>query len=247
MNSTTPIKNLDEFLFGISIGVRFRANFAIEDRLGEIVDTILYSENSFFSPSVFPEVVSGIDNRKILKNEKTGDLLHIDNSNLVLEVFFQSAEGVFEQKSFSRIIEAFNKQIIAGVMREFKIKEIARIGYIRKYLFKIEDLARAFVGKTIGNSLGGINDIDLRFSKKIPSAEGTVKQNVNDYFNAIFNVIKKANRDEIYMSVDFQKFFDPFLPSYSEIDLLKFVEEATSFNQKSYLPWLNSNFVEGSK
>ena len=43
------IDNLDINLTGIAIGVRFRANFAIEDELGSIVDKIVYKKGSLVS------------------------------------------------------------------------------------------------------------------------------------------------------------------------------------------------------
>lgn len=237
------ISNLEDYLYGIAIGIRFRANFSIEDRLGEIVDNILYKKEAFFSPKIFPAVLSK-DHRKVLINEVTNDTLTIDNSNIILELYFQEGGGTFQQLDQNKILTHFNKELIEGVLRDFKIKEINRIGLIRKYLFKIEDFARIFVDKTIGKTLDGVNEIDLRFSKKIPTMKGTVKKDNCDYYNAIFNVAKKANLQEIFMSIDFQKYFDPFLPSYAEIEFQKFLSSAQDFNDKNYLPWLNSNFME---
>ena len=62
----------------------------------------------------------------------------------------------------------FNTEVINGIMRIFKIKEIVRLGYVKRYVFKIEQLAKRFVDKTIGKTLGGINDINLSFSKRLP-------------------------------------------------------------------------------
>ena len=35
------IEKTNDYLIGIALGIRFRANFSIEDQLGKIVDTIL--------------------------------------------------------------------------------------------------------------------------------------------------------------------------------------------------------------
>ena len=82
------IEKLEDYLIGIAIGIRFRANFSIEDQLGKIVDTILYSKKSYFNPEVFPRVRNSIG-KKVLFNEITQDKLHIDNSNIILEVNFE--------------------------------------------------------------------------------------------------------------------------------------------------------------
>ena len=67
---------------------------------------------------------------------------------------------------------------------------------------------------------------------------------MNDYNNVIFNIIKRSDREEIFMSVDFQSYFDPYLPSYNEIEFNPFVDEVEIFIKNKYLPWLNSNYVE---
>lgn len=109
-------------------------------------------------------------------------------------------------------------------------------------MFKINELADVFINKTIGSTLEGINDINLRFSKKINSGRMINLKGVNDYYSAIFNVIKTADRDELFMSIDYQKYFDPFLPSSSEIEFEEFVKRVNGFNSKTYLNWLNKNY-----
>jgi hypothetical protein len=234
------IKDLNEFLVGIVVGARFRANFSIEDQLGRIVDQILYSEGSFFDPTVFPTVRSST-NAKTLICEETQDQLRIDNSNFILEITIGEK---FLAKDCKDILHHYEKQIINGVMKSFAIKEIVRMGYIKRYIFGMKELAKTFVDKTIGKTLGGINDINLSFSKKFPVDEALVKKSVHDYDNAIFNIIKKADREEIFMAIDYQKYFDPFLPTASEIKYASFIEKAEAFNQKNYLPWLISNYIE---
>ena len=194
------IQNLDKYLSGIALGVRFRANFSIEDQLGQIIDKILYSKDSFFNPSVFPYASSDIG-RRILSNEETNDRLRIDNSNIILEIQLGEA---FKIDDLPDILKHFENDIIKGIMKLFAIKEIVRVGYVRRYTFPMKDLAISFVNKTIGRTLEGVNDINLRFSKKMPVIEALTKKDINDYNNAIFNIIKKADLDEIFMSIDFQ-------------------------------------------
>lgn len=231
---------LNENLIGIALGIRFRANFSIEDQLGQIVDQILYSNKSFFNPSIFPLVKSAVG-RKMLINETTGDQLTIDNSNFILEIAFGDS---FRVTDYRKIIEHFETEIIKGIMKQFAIKEIVRIGFIKQYLFKLEDLAKKFVDRTIGDTLEGINDIRLSFSKKFPVPEALVKKDINDYDNSIFSIIKKADLNEIYMSVDYQRYFDPFLSSAADIRFNPFIEHAESFNDNKYLPWLRKNYIE---
>ncbi len=237
------IERLEDYLIGFALGIRFRANFSIEDQLGKIIDKILYSENSFFNPHVFPRV-RNLVGKKILFNEITQDKLHLDNSNIILEINFID-DSSFGISDMDNILKQFNEQIIKGIMKDFTIKEISRIGYIKRYLFNLNSLAKSFVDKTIGMTLEGVNDINLSFSKKIPMAEALIKKDINDFENVIFNIVKKADLSEIFMSIDFQQYYDPFLPSYQQIYYDKFVSSADIFNKKKYLDWLNSNYMEG--
>lgn len=239
------ISELEPYLAGIVIGVRYRANFAVDDQLGRIVDQILYKKNSFFNFRVFPNVSSGI-NDKALENNQTNDRLRIDNSNIVLQINFPQFGGKFTNQDLPKIADAFEKEILNGVMSDFRIRELNRIGLIRRYVFTVDDLARVFVDKTIGRTLQGVNDINLRFSKRIPSIEGVAMKGVNDYNNAIFNIIRHTDRPEIFMAVDYQKYFDPFLASASELKYQDFLSHAESFSKRSFLPWINENFIEES-
>ena len=182
---------------------------------------------------MFPTVRSGVG-KKILCNEATNDSLRIDNSNIILEIAYGATYTTTDTIKLQR---QFNSEIINGIMRIFKIKEIVRLGYVKRYVFKIEQLARRFVDKTIGQTLGGVNDINLSFSKRLPVTDALVKQDVNDYDNAIFSVVKKADVNEIFMSIDYQRYFDPFLESSSQIGFDNFIMQADSFTQKKYLPW----------
>lgn len=233
------INDIDKHLIGIAIGIRYRANFSIEDQLGKIVDQILYNKNSSFDATIFPLVQNNVSD-KTLFNEKTGDSLLINNSNLILEINFG---GSFEKKDYASIIENFNKELIEGVLKNYKITEINRAGIIKRYLFNVEDLAKSFINKTIGNTIDGINDINLRFSKKFPVQESLIKKEVYDYHNAIFNIIKKADRDEIFMAIDYQKYFEPFLTTASQIEFLEFSKIVDKFNTGHYVEWINKNYL----
>lgn len=234
--------NINDYFIGLAVGVRFRANFSIEDQMGSIVDNILYSKNSYFNPSKFP-TVKNLIGRKIIFNELTQSKIHIDNSNLIIDINFSDETGYIKE-DVPELIRKFDEQIIKNILLGYKIKEIVRIGFVKRYLYPIEDLATTFVDKTIGNTLGGINDINLSFSKKFTTPEGQVKQDVHDYDNAIFNVIKKADLNEIFMAIDYQRYFLPFLDNAGVIKLKEFIDRAEAFNSGNYLEWLNKNYLE---
>jgi hypothetical protein len=165
----------------------------------------------------------------------------INNSNIVLDISFSDT---FKKEDYNEIVKRFNEDVIEGVMKKYKITEINRIGLIKRYLFDLEDLAESFIDKTIGKTLEGVNDINLQFSKKFPTAEGLIKEDIYDYTNAIFNIIKHSDAKELFMSIDYQKYFDPFLTNVDQMKFMDFAKSVDGFNSKSYLPWLNKNYLD---
>lgn len=236
------IENVSDYLVSIAIGVRFRSNFSIEDNSGQIIDRILYSKNAFFNPRFFPRLDS-IGRERILLNDETEDTLRINSSNIVLEI-----RDLLETRNFkdpsqvNEISEAFNTEIICGVMKEYKITRITRIGYIKKYIFNVNGLPQKFLDQTIGNTIEEVRDINLRFSKRLLVDEALAKKEINDYRNVIFNIIKTSDKDELFISVDYQRYYDPLLKSPISIKFDGFCQGVEFYNTKVFPTWLNDNY-----
>jgi hypothetical protein len=233
------IENLEEYLVGIAIGIRFRPNFSIGDQLGKILDDLLYNKDSTFGCNLFPKVISNIGERSLV-NDLTGDIFNINTENFILEL---NISDLITLESIPALIASFKKEIMDGIMSKYRITQIFRIGYIRRYIYPIEELANNFVNKTIGETLGGVQDIDLKFSKKIPSPSAVAQKNVYDYKNVIFNVIKHADKKEIFMSIDYQEIYEPLLSSVRDIDYTSFINGAHEFNKGTYLSWLKTKYL----
>ena len=239
------IKDVDKFLVGITIGIRYRHNFSIQDCIGKIADTVLYAEGSFFNENMFPRILSVPD--LVLDNEDTGDNLQINNTNLILQCNIKHPRlqvndrinPTLEIKELPEINKRFSQDIINKVMKEFKFRNINRIGYIRRYLFDVDGLPNGFISQTVGKGLGEVRDIDVRFSRKYPTPEAMVKKDVHDYHNVIFHVIKKPDLNEIYFSVDYQAYYDPFIESLSEADFSSFMNSMEEYNNKTFSKWVN--------
>jgi hypothetical protein len=233
------ISELEPYLVGYAIGIRFRPNFFIEDQIGRIVDDILYGKGSTFDYKFFPEAAAGIGG-KILIDKVRGNSLTIDNSNFIVDL--NMADNVVEL-GVDNLTNAFDEEIIQGIMRRYRVKEIARIGLVRRYIFDVEQLANSFVAKTIGAGMEKVEDIDLKFSKRQPTSAGMSQRDVFDYDNIIFNVIKQAGKREIFVSVDYQRIYSPLLSSVSDINYTSFLLGALAYNKNSFLPWLESKYL----
>ena len=78
-------------------------------------------------------------------------------------------DATFKAVDTGKILESFDKQIIKGILKEYGIHRDWRIGYVQRYIFDLEALANSFMEKTTGPALGGVNEINLRFSDGYPS------------------------------------------------------------------------------
>jgi hypothetical protein len=238
------IKNLDDYLVGIALGIRFRQNYSIEDKFGIISDMILYSDGSFFGPNIFPRRQKFQPEKLILFNESTDDKLIFDHENIILEINFVE-ESQISKDNLNEILNSFDEQFIKGVLKELSISKIVRIGYIRKYLFRDEELIKSFLKRTPGERISNIRDISLRFSKRIGTVESLV--NKNNYDNVIYTITKNAEQDnELNIAIDYQTFYEPNLSTSSQIKFNKFVGDINYYNSKIFLSWLNDYFEESS-
>jgi len=232
------ITNLVENLIGVAIGIRYRPNFTIEDSLGKIIDNILYSRDSFFNPEMFPDVLTN-HSEKILVNKEMGHSLRVNNSDIILELGF--IENISEDY-IKKVNSKFKEQIIDQILKEFKITQINRIGHIRKYLFTEKDFSKLFLKKTLGDYFPDINDISLRFSKKLPKQMSLIKDGVNDYINVIYQIVKKADRNELFISTDYQLYYLPYLERASQIEYEQFINGLEGYNKGEYLNWINDYY-----
>jgi hypothetical protein len=231
------INNLDDNLIGIAIGIRFRSNFSILDNFGKIIDCIMGSGDSFFTP-YFSQVAETSIHQRLLVSENTEDKLTIDTSNIILETFFND-DAIFKLSDLPEIINNFDKLIIKGILRDFGIKDITRLGYVKRYLFTDENVIKRCLENTIDNYFKEINELNIHFSKKIILFNTLLKPDKNDYENAIYNFAKEPDKDEVFIALDYQRFYKPHLETSMKIEFPQFIERATKYSNDNLLTWLN--------
>lgn len=230
------IDEIQQFLKGISIGIRYRPHFSIEDKLGSVIDSILYAKNSYFNPTMFPRILSNPTERR-LYNEKNANYLSISAGSIVLEInLSQDATP----DVLPDIIRHFGHDIINGIMKEYSITGINRIGIVKRYIFEDKDLIKTFICKATEHTLEDVSDILLRFSRKYPIEEAIVKKNVNDYHNAIYTILKRGDQDEMFVSIDYQRYYDPSLETPSQVNLSDFITRVESYNSLTFPKWLQN-------
>jgi len=243
------IDNVKKYLVGVIIGIRFGPSFSIRDDFGSITDKILYRKDSFFNEKMFPIILTNPAEIR-LQGEGTGDNLIVNSTDVILTCNLDNPDVSLDSKlspkikldTLAELNKNFEKEIIQGIMKEFKFSRISRIGYIHRYIFNIAELSKKFTKKTIGDTIGGISDINLRFSKKYPTPQAMAKKGVNDYHSVIFNVIKKADENEIFISIDYQAYYDPALESVKDMKFSDFLASMERYNSDTFLQWLNKHY-----
>ena len=232
------IGDAQSFLASVALGIRYRS-YSLEDKIGSALDDILYTQGSFFNPEFFPSTIQTPLGGRALINEETSNSLSLSASDIILEYNLPTTGAV---DWLEKVIETFNGQIIEGVMKKYDVHQISRVGIVRKYLFTIPELAKNFLNHSIGKTIEGVNDINLRFSKRYPMDEALIKKGVNDYINVIFNVIKIVDKDELFISVDYQWYFLPPLEKISQLKFNQFIEKARHYNKESFPQWVVTNY-----
>lgn len=229
---SSPAKQLDSYLLSVAIGLRYQTNFQLADKFGEITNNLLHSSNNLFSPDVFPAISSEIDKRVLLDGE-TKNSLEISLSNILLDY-----ETDLDNASTDIIDKAFIKYLIEEIANQYKIRNFLRIGYARRYLFKEPSLVGAFLKKVKNISLPETREFSCKFSEKLPMPATYLDRSKEYYQNVIFTIIKKANLNEIYISVDFQRYLNPPVSTANELKFEGFLDVMRLFNHENFVYWI---------
>lgn len=195
---------LTKFAFGI----RFTKGFHIEDQLGSIVDEILYSENSTFNEMFFPEVQRGDGVRRLI-NHTTNNCMTISVKDIIFEYFIVNDFG----KELDTYLKEFNKTIIKKIFEEYKVRNIARLGFIVFAELDKEDSLLDEVKTSIKKKykIDSEESLSIRFNiiNKKPLKIGN--EVTEDFDNMIITYDKPQMNRNIIMAVDYQKYFNPAL------------------------------------
>lgn len=220
---------LTKFAFGI----RFTKGFHVEDQLGSIVDEILYSENSVFNENIFPEIQRG-DGIRRLVNRTTNNNLTISVRDFIFEY---SIVNDFNHE-FNKYLNEYDKTILKKIFDGFKIKNIARFGFIVFAELDKEDTLLESV-KTLINQQYEINaqeSLSIRFNivKKKPFKIGT--EVTEDFDNTIITYNRSQQDNNITFAVDYQKYFNPVLDVMREapISYVDFCKKCLDNFRKNY-------------
>jgi len=248
--------DLTEYFTSFAIGVRFAPNYVLGDHLGKIFDDILNSGNEFFGRDVLRynqrTINHGVLEDKIpdaLTNVKPTKALTVEPRNIVLDYTPDNIEDI------RAIVTGFSKLILNKLMKEHKVKGIARIGYINRYELESEDAICALMDRTVPNA-EDVHDLSLRFSRRRPTDITILYKGIQNWHNLIYNLARvvtkelddepgeEYDKESLQLSLDYQLHFDPPLATAEEIPFAGFVKDVVSYNRTRLPKWF-SKFIGG--
>lgn len=193
-------------LTGFTFGIRTIRSFSVEDRLGTIIDEILYSDQSKFNEKLFPEVREN-HNTKILYDPLKHNKFTITPQDFVFEY---NVVKNFDTE-FYEFLNNFNQIILSKVFKDFKIKNIQRFGFIVKTELDKNDKFLDTISSVIRQNKGSDDSISLRFNVITKKPLKLNKLITEDYDNEIITYDRPNSESALSFSVDYQKYFKPEL------------------------------------
>ena len=237
-------KEITKYLTGISIGLRFGPSFSVCEEAGGIIDEILYSQDSYFNKELFPKV-SSLPFQLRLENQETGDYLLISNQDIILNINFVdtlviSNLDIKPIQQLNDITDIHNNfKLFLELLNEYSVDRIQRLGYVHRYTINEQQLIKNVVDHLVGNTINGVNDMQLRFSKKYPVQEALIKKGINNYHNVIYILEKKTDLENLNISLDYQEFYEPLLENTAKIDFGNFMERLERYNTETLPEWIS--------
>ncbi|HNV61815.1 MAG TPA: hypothetical protein PKN54_02610 [Candidatus Cloacimonas acidaminovorans] len=228
------MSQLKNKIIGISIGIRFVRTFRISDISGDIIDNILHCDKSPFDIKYFPKIKENNSREKILLNDETNDYFRINTDDLILSISVN--------ENFDKKINFIQNSVIPyykeTLFKKYKIENIKRIGIIFHHkLDKIEKM-NSLVKDLTSEKVSEVNNINLSFSKKLPTTEGMISKDVNNFKNTIYTFEQQS--DEIFFNFDYQCYYEPALQDLRDTDIDSIIETSSKYLEENvYNNWLN--------
>ena len=225
-------------IFALTLGIRYNKSFRIPDISGEIIDDILYNDNTPFGADYFPTVQGISDQEKTLFNPKN-EYLRINTDDLII--------GIAVDNNFEERFDWLHTEVLdylEYLFREYEIRNIRRLGIVFSHRIKNNKKLDEAISLLTGDAIADAENIVISFSKKAPADEGLYRKDVNDYKNRIYNF--REVKGIVYADLDYQYYYEPGVGNFHNSFTKAIVTDAKSFLEHTYYDWLN-RIYESSK
>lgn len=220
----------------LCIGINYDPNFSIIQNSGSIIDELLYSNKSNQALKYFDGVYKDV-NEVIFNKKDSKSYMRMNPNDTVIEIYD------INQKQLESIFNFIKTDIVYGQLQDNRLKRIKRIGCILRYEIPNRKLSENYIDKTVSDGIENIADANVRFSIKLLTDQAKTSKKVNHYDNVIYNVIKKINDDKLYVTIDYQMYFQPLLAEPKQIKYDDFIERALKYNKNKVNKWLLNNYL----
>ena len=219
-------------LTGFAFGIRTVKSFSVEDKLGAIIDEILYSENSEFNEKLFTEVREN-HNTKLLFDPVGLNKFTITPRDYIFEY---SIKKDFD-KELEKFLTSYINIVTKKVFKTFSIRNISRFGFLIKAELTEKDLLLKEVTDIIKKHKGVDDSLSLRFNVITKKPLKLTKIVTEDYDSEIVTYDKPDAASPLSFSVDFQKYFKPELNIIEDAtqDYETFCKSTYSIYKATYL------------
>ena len=195
-------------LTGFAFGIRVVKSFSIEDKLGAIIDEILYSDKSEFNEKMFTDLNENHNTKVLFNRNGDGNRFTITPRDFIFDYNIQNS---FDSE-FRKYLDSYIEVITKRVFKNFAIKNISRFGFIIKSSHDDKDPMLKEVSEVIKKYKGVDDSLSLRFNVV---TKKPLKMNndfvTEDYDNEIVTYNKQNAYSPLVFSVDYQKYFKPEL------------------------------------
>ncbi len=222
-------------VIGLTIGIRYNKSFRIPDIAGEIMDSLLYSKESPFDPDIFPAIQENSRRERTLYNPETSEYFRLNTDDLILGI---NIDNNFDSK-ISWLKDTVLKYLEDTLFPKYGIKNIKRLGIIFDQKTSRQPEINTYITTLTTNKVVDAENINLSFSKKLPTIEGQVSKGIQNYRNAIYTFAEQG--DSLLARLDYQYYFDPIVEDLRECKAGAFMDEATMFLEKNYYSWLKKD------
>ncbi len=227
------MNNLKKNIIGITIGIRYGRSFRVPDISGDIIDHILYSEDTPFGTGFFPNVQENSNREKTLFNKETSEYLRINSDDFILAIEINN--------DFDKKFKWLKKEVIPyfanHLFKNYKIKNIKRFGIIFSHKIQKNKKLTNTIETFTNNEITDADNVSISFSKKAATTESLFRKGVNDYKNRIYNF--QEFNESIQVDLDYQYYYEPIIEDLRECFIDKILDEANTFLENNFYKWID--------
>jgi len=224
---------MKDSIVGLTLGIRYTRSFRIPDISGEIIDHIIYNDDSPFDSKLFPRIQENSNREKILFHPETNEYLRINTDDIIL--------GIEINEDFDKKYEWLKNDVLSYFQNilfvKFGLKNIKRIGIIFSHKTKKDKKIDEIVKKISANNISDAENVNISFSKKSAAQEGIFRKGVKDFQNTIYNFEDMG--ESMQVRLDYQYYYEPVVEDLRQCFIKKVLEGAEQFLVNNFYTWLN--------